>query len=259
MSHFTIAQMIERENFSQRFQAGKPISLQEIIYPVLQGYDSVVLKADVEMGGTDQMFNMMAGRILQKVYAQPQQSILMNMMINAPDGQKMSTSLGNGVYITEPAKDQYAKMLRTLDEQIVQYFESLTRLPLSEVAEVKAAVERGENPLNFKKKLAYNLVEMYHGREAAEEAAQTFERQFVKHEIPQDIPQVTLPEGEMDIRDLLVETKLAASKKEAARFVEQSGVSLDGQKVSDPKGKVALHDGMLLKRGRFYARVKLSR
>lgn len=260
MSNFTVAQMIERDNFSERFKAGKPISLQEIVYPVLQGYDSVMLKSDVEIGGTDQMFNMMAGRHLQKVYGQDPQSVLMGKMINAPDGNKMSTSLGNGVYITEAAKDQYAKMLRTLDGQILEYFETLTRVPEPEIEQMKAAMEQGENPLRFKKRLAASLVEMYHGPDAAREAAESFEREIVNKEVPTEIPEFSLSGvTEMDLRDLLVETKLAASKKEAARFVEQGGITIDGDKPTDPKAKVTLHDGMLLKRGnRHYARVKLS-
>ena len=259
MSHFTVAQMIERDNFSQRFQAGKPISLQEIVYPVLQGYDSVMIKSDVEIGGTDQLFNMMAGRTLQRIYDQPQQAIVMNGMINAPDGQKMSTSLGNGVYITESAKDQYAKMLKTLDEMIVQYFEVLTRVPMSEIDEMRAAIGRGDNPVNFKKRLAATLVEMYHGPEAAQEVAAAFEREIVHKEVPQDIPVYELAAGEMALRDLLVETGLAGSKKEADRFVEQNGITVDGERPTDPKARLALHDGMLLKRGnRHYARIKLK-
>ncbi len=261
MSNFTVAQMIERDSFSQRFYAGKPISLQEIVYPVLQGYDSVVLKSDVEIGGTDQMFNMMAGRTMQRIYGQPEQSILMNIMINATDGNKMSTSQGNGVFITEAPRDQYAKMLRTIDQQIIQYFEALTRLPWPEVEQMQAAMEQGENPVNFKKRLAYSMVEQYHGTPAAEEAAASFEREHVRGELPEDIAEYCPPPGTtiLDIRDLLVDAKLAGSKKEAARFVEQNGVSIDGQKVADPKGKVTLRDGMILKRGnRFYARVKLS-
>lgn len=261
MSNFTVAQMIERDNFNDRFKAGKPISLQEIVYPVLQGYDSVMLKSDVELGGTDQMFNMMAGRQLQKVYGQEPQSILMNKMINAPDGNKMSTSLGNGVYITEPAKDQYAKMLRTLDAQITEYFETLTRVPEAEIQQMQAAMDGGENPLHFKKRLAGELVRMYHGEDAAQEAAESFEREIVHKEVPTEIPEFSPSGGltEMDLRDLLVETKLAASKKEAARFVEQGGITIDGEKPADPKAKVALRDGMILKRGnRHYARVKLN-
>ncbi len=260
MSHFTIAQMIERENFSQRFQAGKPISLQEIVYPVLQGYDSVELECDVEIGGTDQLFNMMAGRTMQKAFDKPMQSVLCTKMINAPDGQKMSTSLNNGVYITEPAKDQYAKMLKTLDEQILEYFEVLTRVPLAEVETMRAGMERGENPVNFKKRLAYSLVEMYHGQAEAEEAAASFEREIVHKEVPTDMPEYSPPAGqtEMQLRDLLVETKLAESKKEADRTAEQGGVTIDGQKVSDGKAKIQLHDGMILKRGSHrYARIKL--
>lgn len=261
MSNFTVAQMIERDNFHDRFKAGKPISLQEIVYPVLQGYDSVMLKSDVEIGGTDQMFNMMCGRQLQKVYGQDPQSVLMGKMINAPDGQKMSTSLGNGVYITEAAKDQYAKMLRTLDGQILEYFETLTRVPEAEIEQMKAAMEQGENPLHFKKRLASALVEMYHGPAAAQEAAESFEREIVHKEIPDQIPEFSPPGGttEMDLRDLLVETRLAGSKKEAARFVEQGGITIDGEKAADPKAKVALRNGMILKRGnRHYAKVKLS-
>ncbi len=261
MSHFTVAQMIERDNFSQRFQAGKPISLQEIVYPVLQGYDSVMLKSDVELGGTDQLFNMMAGRTLQRIYNQPQQAVVMNAMINAPDGQKMSTSMGNGVYITEPPKDQYAKMLKTLDSLIIQYFEVLTRVPMSEIEQMQAAMERGENPVHFKKRLAATLVEMYHGQPAAQEAAEAFEREIVNKEAPLQIPVFTAPAGvsEMSLRDLLVESGLAASKKEADRFVEQNGVTIDGERPGDSKAKITLRDGMILKRGnRHYAQVKLS-
>ena len=144
-------------------------------------------KSDVEIGGTDQMFNMMAGRQLQKVYGQDPQSVLMNKMINAPDGNKMSTSLGNGVYITEPAKDQYAKMLRTLDAQIMEYFETLTRVPEDEIETMRAAMDGGENPLHFKKRLASELVKMYHGPDAAQEAAESFEREIVHKEIPTEI------------------------------------------------------------------------
>ncbi len=260
LSHFTVAQMLERDTFRQRFDAGKSISLQEIVYPVLQGYDSVMLKADVELGGTDQLFNMLQGRHIQQIYGQPSQSVLTNKMINAPDGQKMSTSLGNGVYITEPPDDLYAKMLRTVDEQILEYFEVLTRVPLTEIERMQVAIERGESPYNFKKQLAYHMVEKYHSREAAEEAANAFKRQFVDKELPEDIPEYTPPSGttEMALRDLLVESNLAGSKKEADRFVEQNGVSIDGEKATDSKAKIQLRDGLLLKRGaRHYTRVKL--
>jgi tyrosyl-tRNA synthetase len=260
MSHFTVAQMLERDTFRQRFDVGKPISLQEIVYPVLQGYDSVMLKADVEIGGTDQLFNMMAGRHIQKIYGQPEQSVLTNKMINAPDGQKMSTSLGNGVYITEPPQDLYAKMLRTLDEMIPEYFEVLTRVPLSEIEEMQAAMAKGESPLKFKKRLAFTMVEKYRGKPAAEEAAEAFERQFVNKELPEDIPEYTPPAGttELALRDLLVETKLAASKKEADRYVEQNGISINGEKATDSKAKIQLQDGMLVKRGaRHFVRIKI--
>ncbi|HEX2910475.1 MAG TPA: tyrosine--tRNA ligase [Chloroflexia bacterium] len=260
MTHFTVSQMIERENFALRLQAGKAVSLQEIIYPILQGYDSVELRSDVEIGGTDQLFNMMAGRELQRIFGQPEQSVLMNKMINAPDGHKMSTSLGNGVYITEDPKNQYAKMLRTVDEQIIEYFEALTRIPLSDIEEMQAAMTRGENPVHFKKKLAWTLVNMYHGQEAADLAAEAFEREIVQKQAPEDMPVYNPPQGvtEMDVRDLLVETKLAASKKEAGRIVEQGGLSVDGEKVTDPRAKINLRDGMVLKRGnRHYAKIKI--
>lgn len=263
MSHFTVSQMTERENFALRLQAGKPVSLQEIIYPILQGYDSVMLKSDVEIGGTDQLFNLLAGRTLQAIYKQPAQSILMTRMINAPDGQKMSTSLGNGVYIAEPPKDFYAKMLKTLDEIVIEYFEMLTRVPMDEVnamaAQIQNASDPGAQAWEFKKRLAHTMVEIYNGKEAADKAAHDFTVQSGGG-IPDDIPEWTPPEGvsEMALRDLLVETKLASSKKEADRFVEQSGVSIDGEKATDPKARITLHNGMILKRGvRFYAKIKL--
>jgi tyrosyl-tRNA synthetase len=261
MANFTVAQMIERDNFRERWQAGKPISLQEIVYPVLQGYDSVMLKSDVEIGGTDQLFNMMAGRILQERYGQPPQSVMCNVMINGTDGRKMSTSQGNGLYINEPAKDIYAKMLKTIDEQILEYFTVLTKVPLSEIEQMKLELDSGTNPMLLKKRLAYTMTEMYHGSESAEQAQHDFEQVHQKKELPDEIPTFTPEDGvtEISLQDLLVKNGLAQSNKEAQRVAEQGGVSIDGEKKTNAKEKIVLHDGMIIQRGsRFFLKIVLN-
>lgn len=261
MSNFTVAQMIERDNFSERFHSGKPISLQEIVYPVLQGYDSVMVQADIELGGTDQLFNLMAGRQLQERYGQPPQAVLMNVMINGVDGRKMSTSEGNGLYIDEEAKQQYAQMMRTVDEQILPYFEVLTDVPMREIEAMKSELDAGTNPMQLKKRLAHKLVEMYHDLAAADEAQRDFEQVHQKGELPTEIPTWTPlnQQLEWNITDLLVETGLASGKNEAKRVAGEGGVKIDGNRPADPRGKITLTDGMILQRGnRHFIRVLLG-
>jgi tyrosyl-tRNA synthetase len=261
MSRFTVAQMLERETFSERFHSGKPISLQEIIYPILQGYDSVKIKADVEIGGTDQLFNMMAGRQIQQSEGQEPQSVLMNVMINGVDGRKMSTSEGNGLYIDEAPQQQFGQMMRTVDEQIIPYFEVITDVPLVEIAAMKVQLDSGINPMNLKKRLAWTLVKMYHGKAAADEAQREWERIHQTGEIPQEIKEWSPEAGqtELDIADLLVKTGLASGKNEAKRLAGEGGIKINGEKLADPRAKISLSDGMILQRGnRHFIRIKLS-
>lgn len=260
MSKFTVAQMIERESFSERFHNGKPISLQEIVYPILQGYDSVKIQADVELGGTDQLFNLMTGRQMQEAAGQPPQSVLMNVMINGVDGRKMSTSEGNGLYIDEEPRQQYAQMMRTIDEQIIPYFEVITDLPLSEIETMRGELDAGTNPMKLKKRLAWTLVQMYHGQAAADEAQREFEQVHQKGELPENIREWTPPTNKLEwsLPDLLVETGLASGKNEAKRMAGEGGVKLDGNKLEDPRAKVRLQDGMVVQRGnRHFIKIKL--
>jgi tyrosyl-tRNA synthetase len=261
MSNFTVAQMIERENFRDRWQAGKPISLQEITYPVLQGYDSVMVQSDVEIGGTDQLFNMMAGRILQERYGQPPQSVLCNVMINGFDGRKMSTSQGNGLFINEPPKDMYAKMLKTIDELILEYFEVLTKVSMPEIEEMKQHLDSGLNPLEIKKKLAYTMTEQYYGPEAAKEAEHDFEQVHQRRELPDEMPVFTPEPGvtEIQLQELLVKNGLATSNKDAQRTAAEGGIKINGEKFTDAKARIALHDDMIIQRGnRHFLKIKLG-
>ncbi len=257
LPRFTVAQMIERENFRERFRAGKPVSLQEIIYPIMQGYDSVMVKADVELGGTDQLFNLMTGRQLQEIFGQEPQSILMTNMINGTDGRKMSTSEGNGIYIVEEPNSIYGKIMSTVDEQIVPYLLSITRVPEEEIEQIQREMAQGTNPINFKRKLAFSLVEMYHGQVAAGAAAEFFRKTITEHQQPEEMPEFTFPAGEIALRDLLVSTRLAESKNAAERLIGSGAITVDGEKASEPKGKISLREGLVLKRGRKYARVKV--
>ncbi len=258
LPRFTVAQMTERENFRERLRAGKPVSLQEIMYPIMQGYDSVMINADVEIGGTDQLFNMMTGRELQVMFGQPAQSVLMNVMINGTDGRKMSTSEGNGIFIAEEPRNQYGQVMSVIDEQIIPYFTYITRVPEEEIEQMQAELEQGANPIIYKRKLAHTLVKMYHGQEAADAAADYFKRTISEHQVPEDMPEFTLPAEEISLRDLLVTTKLAESKNAAERLIKDGAISVDGEKFTEPKGRLAPKDGMVLKRGRQYARVRLE-
>jgi tyrosyl-tRNA synthetase len=260
MSKFTVAQMIERDNFRERWEAKKPITLQELVYPILQGYDSVMMKTDVELGGTDQLFNMLAGRRLQELNDQPPQTVLCTELINGPDGRKMSTSQGNTVWIREESKNQYAQLMRTVDELIFKYFEVLTRVPMEEVEQMQERMANGENPMTFKKKLAQTLVGIYHSPEEAEVAQKEFEQVHQKGLLPDEIATFTPPDGatEMVLQELLVKTGLCTSNKEAQRIVEQGGITLNGAKAVAAKERVTLTDGMIVKRGnRQFVQIKL--
>jgi tyrosyl-tRNA synthetase len=260
MSKFTIAQMIERDNFKERWEAKKPITLQELVYPILQGYDSVIMKTDVELGGTDQLFNMLAGRKLQEIYEQPPQTVLCTELINGPDGRKMSTSQGNTVWVREEPKNQYGQLMRTVDELIIKYFEVLTRVPVAEVEQLQERMANGENPMNFKKRLAHTLVSLYHSPEEADAAQKEFEQVHQTGQLPDEIPTFTPPDGatEMVLQELLVKTGLCASNKEAQRLVEQGGISINNEKPKNAKERITLSDGMIVKRGnRQFVQIKL--
>lgn len=264
-SKFTVAQMIQRENFSDRWEQGKPIGLHEILYPLMQGFDSVAIEADVELGGTDQLFNLMAGRALQESFDQHPQSVLCTNMIPGTDGRKMSTSWGNAIYLLDEPRDQFGKIMSMGDEVITTYMEACTRLPMPEVERVSRGLEDGSvHPMDAKKSLAWEIVRMYHGEAAANEARENFEAQFQRRDMPKQIPVVPLEraisdkaneQGEVGILDLLINTGLAPSRKHAQRLVEQGGVRVDDEPVTARDHVVKPVEGMILKVGRSFVQI----
>ncbi len=229
---FSLAEMMARENIAKRHEAGKRISFRELLYPLMQGYDSVAINADVELGGTDQRFNLLAGRHLQPMYDQKAQDILMANLILGTDGRKMSSSWGNTINLTDTPNDMFGKTMSVPDDLIIEYLVHCTRVPMEEVAEWEAKIKTGENPRDAKVFLAKSLVALYHGDEEAEKAVEYFINTFSKGEIPEDIQEVAVQEG-LGIIELLVNQQLAASNSDARRKIEQGGVSLDGEKISD--------------------------
>ncbi|MDD5560655.1 MAG: tyrosine--tRNA ligase [Candidatus Omnitrophica bacterium] len=239
LTYYTANRLLEREDFTQRRNNKKPIFMSEFIYPVLQGYDSVVLKADVEIGGTDQIFNLLVGRDLQSSFSQPQQVVLTMPLLEGTDGvQKMSKSYGNYIGINEPAKDIFGKIMSISDELMLKYYELLTDEDLDSVKEM--------HPKEAKVKLAKIIITQYHSQQAAEKEAEEFSRVFSQKEVPQDMP-VFKTDGKKNILVILTESKLAASGNEARRLVKQGAVSFNNAKVE--KDDFVLNEAGILKAG----------
>lgn len=240
-SQFTVAQMIERENFSDRYQTGKPIGLQEFLYPLMQGYDSVAIKADVEIGGTDQTFNMLAGRVIQRAYEQEPQDVLTLTLIEGTDGRKMSKSYNNVIGIADEPNEIYGKIMSMKDELMIKYFNLCAQTPINEIKEIEEQLKNEKiNPRDVKASLAKEIVRIYHGEKAAEEAEQEFNHIFRDKELPSDISESQVSAGQYNILDLIVEIKLAPSKAEAKRLVVQGGIKLNGQVEKDWRKKIEI-------------------
>ncbi len=247
---FSIAEMIARENIKKRLDTGKRVSLRELLYPLMQGYDSVAIEADVELGGTDQRFNLLAGRHLQPMYQQKPQDILMANLILGTDGRKMSSSWGNTINLTDAPNDMFGKSMSVPDELIIEYLVHCTRVPMEEVKSWEEKLKSGENPRDAKVFLAQSLVELYHGKDEAEKAVEYFVKTFSKGEIPEDVREVSVKEG-LGIVEFLVTEELATSNSDARRKIEQGGVSLDGQKITDSNFSFLIdHTGKILKVGK---------
>lgn len=233
---FTVAQMIERENYAIRFKENRPIGLHEFLYPILQGYDSVAVRADVEIGGTDQLFNLMAGRTMQKQAGQAPQQVVTFDLLTGPDGRKMSTSWGNAIYITDTPQDMYGKLMRINDELIAQYYRICTDVPEDVIEQVVADIAAGANPRDTKASLAREIVRLYHGEDAAVEAEEAFNRLFRDKK---ELTDADLIEKKIDggisssfIYELLYELELCPSKSEAKRLIQQNGVKLNNEIVA---------------------------
>jgi tyrosyl-tRNA synthetase len=233
-SKFTVAQLLARDDFSSRYSSGRPIAVTELLYPLMQAYDSVAIQADVEFGGTDQKFNLLVGRELQATVGQCPQQIFMTPLLVGTDGvQKMSKSLGNYIGITEPADEIYGKTMSINDELILPYFELVTDVPEEELAEFRRQLENDAlNPMVLKKRLARELVTQFYDDKAAAEAEKHFERVVQKKEVPGEIQEFKIS-TDIPISRLLVDAGLVASRSEANRLIQQGAVSMDGVKVED--------------------------
>jgi tyrosyl-tRNA synthetase len=253
--------MIARRNFQLRWKKGEEISIRELHYPLYQGYDSVAVRADLEIGGSDQLFNLLAGRKIQEAYGQPPQDILTTKMILGLDGRKMSTTWGNVVNITEEPNEMYGKIMSMRDDLMMDYFLLCTRLPMSEIRKIEKELKAGANPRDLKMRLAREIVSLYQSPVEAKMAEENFIKVFQKKEIPQEVKKYKVSSNKYKVIDLLVETKLAPSKSEARRLVEQGGVKVDGEIVKDWKKEVAIpEEGILVQKGkRHFVRVEAER
>ena len=253
-SKYTVARMLERDDFTIRHKAGEPIAVHEFLYPLAQAMDSVAIDADVELGGTDQKFNLLVGRDIQREFGkEPQVTVTLPILVGTDGTEKMSKSLDNYIGLSESPKEMYGKTLSIPDSQIYNYFLLATDVPPSELAEIKKSLEaKSVNPRDIKRRLARRFVGMYHTAEQAIAAEQEFDRIFVKKDVPDDVEEFSYPiaSNAVGILQLLVDTKLAASKGEARRLVEQGGVTIDGMKVADIGAIVELDQPALVKVGR---------
>lgn len=245
-AHVTVAQLLARDDFAKRYTDHAPISLVEFLYPLIQAYDSVIVKADIELGGTDQLFNLLLGRELQKVFGQPPQVVMTLPLLEGLDGvQKMSKSLGNYVGVTDPPKDMFGKIMSINDELMWRYYELVQCATPDQIAEARAL-----HPREAKDRLARAIVARFHGEAAALEASEEFARVFSQSQLPSDIPQVAIAESALGIAQLLVRCGLASSNSEARRLVEQGAVRIDEERIHDPRVQISIRKGMIIRAGK---------
>ena len=251
-SKFTVARMLERDDFARRFAKNQPISIHELFYPLMQGYDSVMIRADVEIGATEQKFNLVTGRDIQREYGQEPQIVLTLPVLVGIDGvNRMSKSLGNYIGIDEPPEEMYGKTMRIPDNLIYSYFELVTDVSLAELREIQRQLkDPGVNPRDVKRRLAFTLVRMYHGLEAAQRAEAHFDRVVVKKEVPEDIPEYRVSAGKYRLLDLLVISGLLDSKSEARRRIRQGAVSIDGSVIQDEFFEIELQEPVVIRAGK---------
>ncbi len=263
-SKFTIAQLMAREDFSNRYNAGRPIALTELLYPLLQAYDSVVIKADVEFGGNDQKFNLLIGRELQSATGQPPQQCFLTPLLIGTDGtQKMSKSLGNYIGIAEPPNEIYGKVMSIPDSLILHYFELVTDIPDEELENLRQSISRETvNPMTLKKRLAREIITPLYNQKAATEAEEHFVKVFQEREVPEEIEEkpvsfkkITYPDGSINVGRLLTEIGLAKSNSEANRLIAQGAVNIGGEKL-DPHIPPTIKSGDIIKVGKHrFARI----
>lgn len=256
-SRYTVAQMIERDDFSKRYKNGQPISIMEFLYPLAQGYDSVALECDVELGGNDQKFNLLVGRTLMKEYGLSPQAVITVPLLEGLDGvEKMSKSLGNYIGIYDSAKDMYGKSMSIPDSLISKYMELLTDIPIDDIKNYVKAMENGENPRNIKGILAKEIVKIYHGEEEALNAEEEFKRIFSSKGLPDEIEEVTINKDE-NILNVLATCMSSESKSNLKRLVSQGSVTLDNEKINDINALIS-KEGILKVGKRNFFKIKFS-
>lgn len=249
-SKMTVARMLEREDFKKRYENQMPIGIHEFFYPLMQGFDSVEIKADIELGGTDQRFNLLMGRMLQKEFGQEPQCTIMMPLLEGLDGiNKMSKSLGNYIGIDEDARVMFEKIMTLPDELIVKYFELVTDIHLDEVEKIKELLREGANPRDIKMQLGREIVELYHGKDALKDAEDRFKLIFQKKEIPNDIKCVKVSKENLDLAEIITNNLLVKSKNEFRRLVAQGGVKINGEKLNNMEGLI-LSEEMVIQIGK---------
>ncbi|MEN6349258.1 MAG: tyrosine--tRNA ligase [Syntrophomonas sp.] len=256
---YTVARMLERDDFSKRYKEGMPIGIHEFMYPLMQGYDSVELRSDVELGGTDQKFNLLVGRNLQREYGIETQVALMMPILEGTDGvQKMSKSLGNYIGVSDEAYEMFGKTMSIPDTLIIRYFELLTRVSLKELRELQEAMNKGElNPRDAKMRLAREIIGMYHSTEEAQQAQNKFELVFTRRDIPDDIPEILVEAGEVWLPKFMSDHQLLKSTSEGKRMLEQGAIKVNGEKFVDEH--LGLEDGMVIQVGkRIFGKIRLN-
>ncbi|MDI6807640.1 MAG: tyrosine--tRNA ligase [Candidatus Eisenbacteria bacterium] len=255
----TVARMLERDDFSERMKNRLPIGIHELFYPIMQGYDSVAIQADIEIGATEQKFNLLVARQIQEAFKMDPQVVLTLPVLEGTDGaQRMSKSTGNYIGIDETPKEIFGKTMSIPDSLIMRYFELASDLSMKEIEAIrKNLANPAKNPMEEKKRLAWELVRIYHDREAADRARDDFIKQFTKRELPEEMPTLSIAaeSGELGIKDLLRETGMASSGSEAWRLVDQGAVEIDGRRVVERNHKQSLKNSFVLKVGRKYVRV----
>jgi tyrosyl-tRNA synthetase len=242
MSNMTVQQMLERDMFERRINEGDPIGLHEFIYPLMQGYDGVAMGVDMEIGGADQTFNMLSGRNLSRAYLGKEKFVRANKMMDAPDGRTMSKTKGNGINLADSSEDMYGKAMSYGDDKIAMGLELLTDVPMETIKEIKDNIAKGENPMNYKKMMAFEIVKAIRGEEEAVKGQRHFEATVQNKELPEDMQEIKKKAGNYHLVDLMVEAGLAKSKSEAGRLIDQGGVKVDGKKVDDRECEVAVSE-----------------
>ena len=250
IGHFSLQQLSERDLFQERMKRGETVNLREFFYPLLQGYDSVAMEVDLEIGGTDQTFNMLTGRQLVKDYLDKEKFVMTTPLLEDSEGRKIGKTEGNVIALTDSPEELYGKIMALGDDVIIKGLEYLTDVPIDEVKSIEARVAGGEHPMDYKKRLAYEIVKQLSSDDKAEQAQQHFERTVQHHDLPKEIDELKVPPHAMVNGDFLVEHNLIGSKSDAKRLFQQGGVEVNGEKVMDPNATVQVEDGMIVRLGK---------